>query len=67
MRATDWTCYRTQDEVRPMEYHPDWPDELQELGLIMVPAGNRASFNQKRVCHGPRRIVEGLCGQRLPT
>ncbi len=28
MRATDWTYYQAQDKVRPIEYHPDWPDEL---------------------------------------
>ncbi len=49
MRATDWTYYQVQDEVRPMEYHPDWPNELQELGPIMLPAGGETGFNQKRI------------------
>ncbi len=49
MRATDWTYYRAQNEVTPIEYHPDWTDELQELGPIRLPAGSKASFNQKRI------------------
>ncbi len=49
MRATDWTYYQAQDEVQPTEYHPDWPDELQELGPIKIPGGSEASFNQQRI------------------
>ncbi len=49
MRATDWTYYRSQDEEKPMEYHPDWPIELRELGPIRIPAGSEDSFYRERI------------------
>ena len=48
MRATDWTYYWAKDEVKPTTYHPDWPDELRELGPMQIPAGSDGSLNKKR-------------------
>ncbi len=51
MRATDWTYYQAHDYVRPNEYHADWPDELQELGPIKIPAGPVSTRGVSH--HGP--------------
>ncbi len=47
MKTTDWTYYMAHDEVRPINYHPDWPNELKELHPIMIPAGSEARFQPK--------------------
>ncbi len=61
MRATDWTYYQAQDEVQPMEYHPDWPSELLVLGPTRIPGGSEASLNQRRI---PPQVLM-YCGRTL--
>ncbi len=49
MRATDWTYYHAQDEANPIEYHPDWPTEMREMGLVLILVGSESNPNKTRI------------------
>lgn len=56
MKVADWPYYHAQDEVKPTDLHQGWPQELQELGPIQLPAGQKEAFSRIETSLRPQRI-----------